>query len=339
MVSIKDVARVAGVSNKTVSRVVNKEPNVRPQTIDRVEQVIQQLGYVPNLSARLIRTKRSSTFGVMTDLVTTTPYSGDIMRGVLDWVKENDRTLLTINTDGNPEQEQLAWRTFQEHRIDGVLYVTMYHKEVELRQTVLPTVLVNCQVASTKGLLTPSIVPDDYQGAFDLTRFVLEQGHQRIAYIRLNPELLGAQLRYQAFLDATLGRDDLTIDIRIGMVGPVGREDNRVFAEVTDLITQKSPPEVIICGNDEMALQAFQAVMIRGLRIPEDISIVGFDDFQTISTRLHPPLTTAALPYHALGYQGAMLLESLVKGELSSIKPILLPCPLIRRESTISAFT
>src|SRR5690348_14391074 len=100
MVSIKDVARVAGVSDKTVSRVVNNEGNVTPETQERVEQAIAELNYIPNFSARLVRTNRSRTIGVMTDMVSTTPYSGDIVRGIQDWARATARTVLITNTGG-----------------------------------------------------------------------------------------------------------------------------------------------------------------------------------------------------------------------------------------------
>jgi LacI family transcriptional regulator len=333
MVSIKDVARAAGVSDKTVSRVVNNENNVRPATVARVQEAIARLNYVPNLSARLIRTNRSRTFGIMTDYISTTPYSGEIVRGIHQWARENGRTILLANTDGDREQEQKAWRTFQEHRIDGVLYVTMYHRLADPVPLGIPTVLVNCR--PTKPGTLPSVTPDDYAGSRRLAEFVLAQGHERLTYVRLNPVLIGGEERLRAFRDAIAAsgvRDD-RVSERLGMTGPVGHEENFVYDEVTQLVQSSARPTAIFCGNDEIALKAYLAVLAAGLKVPRDVSIVGFDDFQTISLGLRPALTTAALPYYDLGYRGADRLDRLLSGQPLKTMDLRLHCPLIVRGS------
>ena len=228
MVSIKDVARVAGVSDKTVSRVVNREANVHPDTAEKVERAIAELNYIPNLGARLVRTNRSRTIGIMTDMVSTTPYSGDIVRGVQDWARQADKTALIINTGGDPEEEARGWRTFLEHRIDGVIYTTMSHREIGLwRQAVpIPTVLVNCFSGVDRTF--PAIVPDDYAGSLALAEHLIALGHRRIGYIRLNPALRASGLRFQAFGDA-MARNGLAVPdayVGDGMYGEVGHDIN-----------------------------------------------------------------------------------------------------------------
>lgn len=335
MASIKDVARLAGVSDKTVSRVVNKEPNVTQSTVDRVNRAIAETGYVPNMAARMVRSSRSRTLGIITDYISTTPYSGDIVRGIQDWAGENGRTVLLANTDGDAEKEREIWQTFRSHQIEGVLYVTMYHRLVEPQfdDFPLPTVMVNCRSAS--GAAAPSMEPDDYQGSCDLTRFVLDRGHRKIGYIRLNPQLLGAELRLSAFRDTVrkvgLGHSDT--EIRLGMEGPIGSESNRVFNEARSMLTSPDRPTAIVCGNDEIALQVYLAALGLGMRIPEDISIVGFDDFRTVSLGLKPELTTAALPYYELGYQGADRLKRTISGESLREEHMVLKCPVISRAS------
>lgn len=335
MVSIVSVARAAGVSNKTVSRVINGEPYVTEETRERVERAIRDLGYVPNMAARLIRSSRSNTFGIITDYVSMTPYSVDIVRGIQDWANAHGKTILIANTGGSSAREADIWKMFQSHRIDGVLYVTMYHRIVdpENRDVSIPTVMINCRPA-TKELL-PSIEPDDYQGAQDLTRYVLDRGHRRIGYIRLNPILLGAELRLEAFRQTTkeFGLASDQVSISLGMEGPVGAENNYVFAAATKVLKQRRRPTAIMSGNDEMAIQIYIAAMALGLRIPEDLSIVGFDDFRTVSMALKPGLTTAALPYYDLGLEGARRLNCLIGGE--EVYPIrhVIPCKLVERNS------
>jgi LacI family transcriptional regulator len=335
VVSIKDVARVAGVSDKTVSRVVNREANVHRDTQEKVERAIAELNYIPNLGARLVRTNRSRTIGIMTDMVSTTPYSGDIVRGVQDWARQTDRTALITNTGGDPEEEARGWRTFLEHRIDGVIYATMSHRELSLtREDVpIPTVLVNCYSSTDPGF--PAIVPNDYAGGFALAEYLLRLGHRRIAYVRLNPNLRAAHLRLDAFRSALVAHGIAPDEglVRDGMYGEVGHDTNVAYESTKSLLALEERPTAIVCGNDEIAMQVYCAVLADGLRIPQDISIVGFDDFQTVSRGLRPQLTTAALPYYALGFEGAQLLETLLGGEAISGKREA-ECPLVARQST-----
>lgn len=338
LVSIKDVARAAGVSDKTVSRVVNREANVHPDTVEKVEQAIAELNYVPNLSARLVRTNQSRTIGVMTDLVSTTPYSGDILRGIHDWAKSFNKTVLIIHTGGDPDEEDRAWRTFQEHRADGVIYATMFHRDAGLRRGALrlPTVMVNCFSSSDPDL--PAIVPDDYGGCLALIDHLLDLGHSRIAHVRLNPNLKAAHLRLAAYRDALAKRGieaDETL-VAEGMDGEVGKDLNVAFESTRALLQRADPPTAIFCGNDEIALQVYCAVLSEGLQIPRDVSVVGYDDFQTVSKGLRPQLTTAALPYFRLGYEGAALLETLLTGgEIKGVS--VMDCPLVPRASTAIA--
>ncbi len=335
MVSIVSVAKVAGVSNKTVSRVINGEPYVTEETRERVEKAIRDLGYVPNMAARQIRSSRSNTFGIITDYVSTTPYSVDIVRGIQDWANANGKTILMANTGGVSEREAEIWKTFQSHRIDGVLYVTMYHRIVdpETGDVGIPTVMINCRPQTNE--LFPSIEPDDYQGAQDLTRYLLEKGHRKIGYIRLNPILLGAEMRLDAFRQTTweFGVSESDLSIRLGMEGPVGAEKNYVFEAATELLQQKDRPTAIMSGNDEMAIQIYIAALTLGLRIPQDLSIVGFDDFRTVSMALKPELTTAALPYYDLGFEGAKWLNGLLSDAMIRPSSRVVPCKLVERAS------
>lgn len=336
MVSIKDVARVAGVSDKTVSRVVNNEPNVTHDTIEKVKLAIADLGYIPNLAARSIRSNRTNTIGIITDFISTTPYSGDIVRGVQDWAGEKGRTVLLANTEGDPEREANIWRTFKAHRIDGVLHVAMYHRVVApaAGDVTMPTVLVNSHPED--GYVYPSIEPDDFGGSFDLTQHLIALGHRRLGYIRLNPILLGANQRLEAFLAAAQAGGIAESDtiIRLGMEGPVGRETNYVYREALDILSMSNRPTALICGNDEMALQAYLAALSLGLRVPDDITIVGFDDFRTVSLALKPELTTVALPYYDLGWQGADMLDQLVQGKGSETERRILRCKVVARRSS-----
>ncbi|THK34147.1 LacI family DNA-binding transcriptional regulator [Ensifer sp. MPMI2T] len=337
MVSIKDVAALAGVSDRTVSRVVNDEGLIRPKTKKKVQKAIEALGYVPNQAARLMRTSRSSVLGLITDVVSTTPFSTDIVRGIQDALDDTPYTLLTVNTSADPAKEQRAWKIFREHGIGGVFYVTMFHRHVssETEFPDTPTVLVNCS-APERAL--PSVVPDDYQGGLDVVRYLVEQGHRNIAYVMLNELLLAADLRGRAFFDGLVAAG---IEVRKewvvpGRVGPIFSDRFVAFENARRLLSTPDRPTAIVCGSDETALQVYCAAADLGLRVPDDVSVVGFDDFQVVSTGIHPPLTTMALPYRDMGALAVRMLTGLIAGRPLAEDHVKYRCELVRRGSVAS---
>lgn len=336
MQTIKDVAALAGVSDRTVSRVVNGEPNISSKTRARVEDAIARLNYIPNLAARMVRTNRSGVIGLITDVVSTTPNSVEIIRGVQDRVSQSNQSLLIANTSGASYEETRVWRTFQEHRIDGVLFATMYHHEIDFDPGVhnIPTVLVNCFAATSD---VPAVVPDDTNGGYTAARHAIEKGHRRIAFITLNPLILASRLRREGF-DRAMGEAGLSIRdewIRPGIEGALGAEQMRAFAAARDMLAGPlgDRPTIILTGNDEIAMQCLFAAASLNLRVPEDVAVVGFDDFRMISEQVIPPLTTVALPYYEIGVRAADRLFALLAG--SDDQPFIerLPCPLVQRRS------
>lgn len=336
MVSIKDVAARAGVSDRTVSRVANGDTKlIRPATRKKVLKAIEELGYVPNRAAQLMRTSRSLVIGLMTDVVATTPFSTDIVRGVQDALEKTSYQLLAVNTAGDPAKEARTWQIFREHGIDGVLFVTMFHRQLPVTTQFpsAPVVLVNCSSPAHPEL--PSIVPDDYRGAYDAAAHLVEQGHRKIAYVALNEHILAAELRGNAFVDALAAHG---VDVRPdwivpGIAGEVFHDHFVAFKNVRSILDRADRPTAIVCGNDEIALQVYCAALELGLRIPRDVSIVGFDDFQAVSTVVEPKLSTMALPYHEMGVLAVETLTGMLRGSQPKNLHVKYRCQLIQRRS------
>lgn len=337
MVSIKDVAEVAGVSDRTVSRVVRGETElVKATTRKKVLKAIEKLQYVPNRAAQLMRTSRSMVIGLMTDVVATTPFSTDIVRGIQDGLEETPYTLLTINTSGDAAKERRSWQTFREHGIDGALYVTMYHRHLPENAYFpdIPVVLVNCKAPDRPDL--PSIVPDDYQGAFDEATYLVAKGHRKIGYVTLNDNVLAARLRGNAFKDALAAhgiacREDW---VTPGIEGEVFKDHFVAFERAKKILSSTDRPTAMMCGNDEIALQVMCAAFALGMQIPDDISIVGFDDFQVISKVTEPQLTTMALPYPEIGALAVNTLIKMMEGKQPTApQHIAYKCGLVERAS------
>jgi len=335
--TIKDVAAMAGVSDRTVSRVVNGEPNISVKTRARVEEAIKALNYIPNLAARMVRSNRSGLIGLITDVVTTTPYSVEIIRGIQDRVSGAKQNLLIANTAGDPEQERRVWRTFQEHRIDGVLLATMYHHEVDVDpvEHSMPTVLANCTARGREDVA--AFVPNDYQGGAAAAQHAIDCGHTRIGFLTLHPSILAARLRRAAF-DDVMARNGVPIRaewIRPAYKGEVGRETICAYEAARALLDAPTDqrPTALLAGDDGVAMQCMFAAQSLGLQVPRDVAIIGFDDFQMISTKVVPQLTTVALPYYEIGFKAADRLLSILAGEALPARIERLDCALMRRES------
>lgn len=334
MVTIKHVAERAGVSFKTVSRVANGDPAVAAETRELVTKALNELGYVPNQAARSMRTQTAAVVGLMTDAVATTPYSVDIVRGVQAELRDSNRTLIIANTDGAPELEAEFWRLFRAHRVAGVIYATHYLHAVAPPDPGfdVPIVLANC-FATSPGY--PAIVPDDYAGGVRQVRHLVDLGHRRIGLVSLNPIIHAADLRGRAFRDV-LGAAGLPVDERFvkpGVVGPIGAERLVAYEAALGMLAAPDRPTAIVCGHDQIALQVAAAAAHLGLRIPDELSIIGFDDLKLISEAMRPGLTTVALPYYEIGRLAARSLFDRLVGGTPAETPILVDCPLVERAS------
>jgi LacI family transcriptional regulator len=315
VVTLRQVAERAGVSIKTVSRIVNGDPAVNAKTRDSVQVHLQSLNYIPNQAARLMRGGQSSVYGLMTDAVATTPYSVDIVRGAQAALKEQNQTLLIANSNGDPTQELEFWRMFRAQRVSGVIYASVFHRAHDIGHPAYndSIVLANCYAGAADR---PSLIPDDEAGGYTQAEYLLKRGHRRIGLLTLIPQIDATRLRgfgiRHAFKDAGVAFDE-NLDQQ-GMVGQVHSE-------------------TIICGNDAVALQVYSAAAHLDLHVPQDLSIMGFDDLKVISENLRPSLTSVALPYFEIGRRAVELMRESKNQDEGWSPKILVPCPLVERES------
>lgn len=303
-----DVAQRAGVSQTTASLVINgRDVGIADATKERIWAAVQELAYRPNASAKALRTQRSHSFGFVTDEIASTPYAGEIIRGAQEAAWAGGHVLLVVNTGGSSAVELAAVQELLDRQVDGVLFASMYTREVAVPPAArsLPTVLVNCFPAAGEPEL-PSVVPDDVRGGREATELLLAQGHTRIAVINGDDTAYAWSCRLQGYREALQARG-LTPDPSLVVEGnwlPDGGYDvTRRLFEADD------PPTALFCANDRTAQGAYDALRDLGLSIPGDVSVVGFDD-QELSRYLRPPLTTMALPHHELGRRGCELLLS-----------------------------
>jgi LacI family transcriptional regulator len=330
--TIIDVAREAGVSPKTVSRVVTGNGYVSEDTLKRVQTAIERLDYRPSYSARHMRTQRSNTIGVITDYIASTPFGGAIIKGAQDVAWSQNKVLLTVNTGGVPDIEKAAVEVMLERQVEAIIYAAMWHRMVELPSNIrnVPVVLLDC-FCEDRSL--PSVVPNEFQGGYDATEVLLKKGHRRIAFINIDLSVsIPAPTARLAGYKHALATYNVPFDETLLRAGNAQADSG--YQYTLELMQLDNPPTAIFCGNDRMAMGSYMALKELGMQIPRDVAIIGFDNQSIIAKYLRPPLSTMALPHYAMGkWAVEYLLNPAPEGSEDAAIQHLLECPYIERES------
>ena len=336
-IGIKDVAQAAGVSVTTVSHVLNDVAYARvaPETKEKVRAAAEQLGYGPNRLAQALRTQRTGMLGLLSEDIATTPHAGRIILGADEAARARGYNLMIINTSASAslESRQADVGALLERRVDGILYATMYHRDVELPANLgtVPSVLVDS--VSTAGNITAAI-PDEEGGARTAVAALLEAGHTRIGFINNTDDVPATRLRLVGFRAAL---DEAGLDGGGAPVEIAPSEALGGYEAALRILDRPERPTALFCYNDRMAMGAYRAAAKLGLSVPADLSIVGFDDQQLIAANLHPGLTTMALPHYEMGAWAAEQLIHAIEGRAdlapTASTPTVLDCPLVVRES------
>lgn len=332
MTTINTVAEHAGVSLKTVSRVLTAPETVSEKTRTKVLAAIADLNFVPDRRAQSMRSGRSGVIGLLTDVVASTPCSIDIVKGVEEALSERGMSLLIANMKNRSESSHSILRSFRADRVDGVIYAASYHREVSgFAPLHLPSVMVNC---FDRDGSWPTVIPNEEGGGHSVGVHLVSLGHRRIAYLTLSPEIEATRLRLaglvRALREAGLAiPDDLAVP---GQSGTGAFVQEEAFVAANALLSRADRPTAIFCGNDEIAMQVYNAAGQLGISIPVDLSVVGFDDHRLFSEGLRPGLTSVALPYVQMGRLAVDVLLDGVTPRLS-----LVDCPFVLRKSTAAA--
>ncbi|MCW1951623.1 MAG: LacI family DNA-binding transcriptional regulator [Octadecabacter sp.] len=339
MATIYDVARVSGVSPKTVSRVINGDGAVKKSTKEKVELAISELGYVPSTAARVMRSNKSGLVGLITGAISLTPNRSEasglpdlfIVQGIQKAIEASRMTLLIADTGGKMDRVPQLIRTFEEHRVEGIIYAADHHRKIEPLAVSGATKLVLANCYDEAG--TPSVLPNDYQGQFSLVQSLLARGHRRIAYITLSAHLDATIERTKGYRGA-LEQAGIAFDPSLLISADVdtldsGVEEQLLWDALDRILALPEPPTVVCFGNDRMAMRAYGILRSRGLSLPDDLSVAGYDNHKLITQTLYPTLTSAELPYAAIGIRATELLLGMINGTSTApAEPILVSGPV-----------
>ncbi|MFJ8816498.1 LacI family DNA-binding transcriptional regulator [Amycolatopsis thermoflava] len=334
-VTMREVAARARVSVATVSLVLNGRDGgrVKPELGRRVRKAAEELGYTPNLVARGLRTSETRTIGLLSDRVASTPFAGQMLAGAQKTAWDSGRLLLLVDCAGDADIEREAVQTLLQRNIDALIYASMYHRVVELPEVpgTLPLVLLDARPADERADVA-WVVPDEAGGVRAAITELIEAGHTRIGYCTDSVDVPAVHERLRSFTD-TLTAAGLPVDpALISRVPDSNAADGQEAA--ARLLALPDPPTALFCYNDRMAMGAYRAARQAGLRVPDDVSIVGFDDQEHIADGLAPGLTTVALPHYEMGVWAArQVLSRLTEDEPGQPRQMRMPCRLVRRES------
>ncbi|MDM5336663.1 LacI family DNA-binding transcriptional regulator [Fictibacillus enclensis] len=323
--TIKDVAKKANVSVATVSRILNNLPGYSEKTKEKVLEVIAEMGYQPNAIARGLINKKTKTLGVLLPAVSDT-FASVVLSGIEDMAHELDYSVMVCNTDKDGKRTMKYLQALREKQVDGIVFVSEFFKEEYYNAIIamnLPVVLV-----STKSKYdVPFIKVDDKKAVFDGVTYLLERGHRSIGMIAgTKGDPIATLPRIEGYKRA-LKEKGIPVDRRKIAFGDFGFESGITAAK--ELLKQTEGLTAIFCSSDEMAAGALSYLYRMSIRVPDQISIIGYDNTKVAEMAI-PPLTTVGQPLYEMGKNAVKMLLDRETGEQQSV---FMPHHIVERET------
>jgi LacI family transcriptional regulator len=334
MPTIKDIAEKAGVSIATVSKTINNYPDVNPKTREKILKIAKELNYFPNAVAKSLVQKKTNTIGVFFGNKVNSgfdhPFFLDVISAIREVVGNAGYDLLVFT---NKNKDRATYATLcRERSVDGVvLLLTGEGKKrteplVELQESGIPCIAIDIPLEGERCTYVES---DNYSGAKQAVQHLIDLGHKRIAFIGGDEISKTSYDRLRGYQDALM-ENKIGFDPAMIRLGYFSKE--KAKEETIRLMEQKPDITAFFAVSDEMAISVMQTVKSLGRRVPQDISVIGFDDIKEAEFS-SPPLTTIRQDKYGLGSQAASLLLQIIEDPDYRCEPVTLPCQLIRRAS------
>jgi len=304
MATIRDVAKKAGVSVATVSHVINGTRKVAPETEARVRRAMEELGYQPNAIAQSLRKRTTYAVGILVSDITNS-FFATLVRGAEDAALEAGYSVIVCNSDEDPQKEDMYIRALWRRRIDGMLIAPTRDGTSpalqELVQRKLPFVFVD---RKAKGIEADAVLSDNIGGAYLATKHLIERGHKRIGIVLGIP---GATTTEERLLGYRQALEEAGIPFSEDLVVWGGYRMEGGCKACAQLLSLSDPPTAIFSTNNLMTVGVLQELSYRGIKIPEEVAVVGFDDLEWAEI-VYPPLTVVAQRPYEIGYQAFKIL-------------------------------
>lgn len=331
-VTLREVADAAGVHAGTASRALNEATRslVRPETVERVVAAAEALGYTPNLLARSFKTRRTHSVGVVIPDINN-PLFPPMVRGVEDTLFRRGYVALLANTENDPVRQERIFSGMVDRRVDGLVLATAARHDAaleELEEQGIPIVLINRVVDDPRF---SSVAVDDAAGVAMVVEHLRGLGHERIAHVAGPQSMSTGFARHRGFLASMAATGAPVEPGAVEIAASFSIEEGERCA--TALLARDVQPTAIVAGNDMLALGCYAALGAAGLRCPEDVSVVGFNDMPFVD-RVNPPLTTVRIPHFEIGSRAADLMVERIEVPDTAVQVVTLTPVLVVRGST-----
>ncbi len=329
--SIAEIARICGVSKATVSRVINNIPQgVGPETREKVLKTIRELNYRPNALARSVATSKSGTIGLIIPDVSNFFYP-KIIRGVTDYMDSCGYSVIVANSDYDPEREAQQLLRLVDRRVDGILLCSGVSNRdflADFRRHNIPLALLGRNFDNS--LSDASITGDNVRGGYKSASYLISHGSRRVVYVEGNPDIAGSRQRLEGYRQA---HREYGLPVREEYIlsGEYSIEFGR---DAVDALLEKGVEfDAIMTGSDLIAIGIVSQLIRRGIRVPEDVEVIGFDNIE-LTTVFTPNLSTISKPHYRMAQHIAEQLVRIIQGETLPIAHTVIEPELILRETT-----
>lgn len=318
------------MSPTTVTFVLNRTAGqtISDETRQRVLRAVAELDYRPNRAAQGLRQGRSATIGFVSHDADFGVFAAAAIKGAHEASVRHGNLLLLVNTGGSNRQAAHLVDDLLDRQVDALVFAASGTRSVVLPEGArrVPTILLNCFVP---GDTVPALIPDEVRGGREATQALLDLGHRDIAYLTGTVSGWATKARLRGFREALRGGG---LDPRSHTVLAGNYQTDSGYELARKLLRRGSRPTAIMCGNDRMAVGVLLALLESGIRVPDDVSVMGYDDQFQLAAEIHPALSTVGLPYNAMGRLAAE--ELAVGGAAAKLGRTLVHCPLVMRDST-----
>ncbi len=329
-ITIKDIARIAKVSITTVSRVINNKPDVSADTREKIHKIINDYGYNPNGIARGLVLRKTYTIGLIIPDISN-PFFPDMAKGVEKYSRDKGYSVIFCNTNNDKDEESKAIELLNAKQVDGLLVSLSIKNKIELKKLEeinFPVVQID---RSIPGVSYPMVLIDNLLSAYTATNHLIKLNHLKIAHITGDLGTKSGQDRLKGFKKA-LNDGGVELESEWIIEGDYSKKSG--YVQMKKLLIHKKRPTAIFVANDLMAVGAYEAMFDMGLKIPEDISIIGHDDIE-LTSFIRPTLTTMSQPKYSIGQTAAeMLITNIENNSFDNNNDIILQTELITRNST-----
>jgi LacI family transcriptional regulator len=329
-VTIKDIAKLANVSHMTVSRALNDSPLVKEDTKEKIKEIARKLNYVPNYNAKSLVLNKSYNIGLFFSTIfkgTSPTFFFETVRGVNSVIKKNYNLIIRGIDDYKD------YSSIEKNRFDGIIIMSQSESDNEFIYHVLhkniPIVVLNREI-NEKSVV--NILCEEKTGAYNAVKYLIENGHRDIAIIEGKEGFKSTVDRKDGFLKALI-ESKILINNDYIVSGEYDIESG--YSAMNKLLKLKKKPTAVFCSNDDMAVGAIKAIYEKGLKVPDDISVVGFDDSE-FCRYIIPALTTVRKPIKDVSQKGAEILMNMIENDENSGEKIYVPTKLKIRDSVVA---